>query len=150
MPFRWTDEYERILRAGHARGQSARSIAVDIGNGCTQHAVEWKTTKLGLPKKPRKGSSAHGGHKTAAHVLASAQARSLPPKAARQPDPAFADRPGSIGLMALRHTTCRWPFDAPSGVRYCGCRVVSGRPYCPDHEAMSQPKTRDIVAEEAA
>ena len=46
--------------------------------------------------------------------------------------------------------TCSWPHGHPGapGFRFCGKRVVPGKPYCPEHAAMAyiQPKERKVQA----
>ncbi|HEY7991251.1 MAG TPA: GcrA family cell cycle regulator [Stellaceae bacterium] len=65
-------------------------------------------------------------------------------------------RPSPLKSPPIRHAagkagpTCSWPHGHPGqpGFRFCGKRVVPGKPYCPDHAAMAyiQPKERKVQA----
>ncbi|HEY5210070.1 MAG TPA: GcrA family cell cycle regulator [Stellaceae bacterium] len=65
-------------------------------------------------------------------------------------------RPSPLKSPPIRHAagkagpTCSWPHGHPgqNGFRFCGKRVVPGKPYCPEHAAMAyiQPKERKVQA----
>ncbi len=65
-------------------------------------------------------------------------------------------RPSPLKSPPIRHVagkagpTCSWPHGHPgqTGFRFCGKRVVPGKPYCPEHAAMAyiQPKERKVQA----
>ena len=40
---------------------------------------------------------------------------------------------GTLTIVQLKPSTCRWPFGDRPPLTYCGCRVVEGHPYCEAH-----------------
>ena len=51
---------------------------------------------------------------------------------------------GRVTILELGATMCRWPLGDPTSAefRFCGCRVVNGLPYCPEHARVAfQPVT---------
>lgn len=49
------------------------------------------------------------------------------------------DRPDRIGILELRHSSCRWPLGEPSApdFGYCGRTSIEGKPYCAEHHARA-------------
>jgi len=63
-----------------------------------------------------------------------------PPKPTNEvafaPPPAANDEPasGGVELLALEKGMCKWPV----GDKFCGCKAVSHKPYCMQHEYISK------------
>jgi GcrA cell cycle regulator len=140
--FEWTDERVAMLTERWNAGISAGRIATEFGQGLNKNQVLGKVHRLGLPRRATLDSLNPPARKPVpakatpiAHSTPFARPGvSLPPKPTRQD--VFADRPGSIAHEDLRARHCQWPL-GERPFRFCGCRRVSGRPYCSEHEAIA-------------
>ena len=49
--------------------------------------------------------------------------------------PAFEpkDKRQLVKLVDLQERQCKWPFDTPEGLRFCGAGCEPGQSYCPSH-----------------
>lgn len=125
----------------------------------TKNAVVGKVHRLGLPKRqsPIRGDA---GVKMASSVKSrpSEQPKTAPqpkkviaaqaparPKVASEPAPSHEhEEIGTVvSLEHLNHGQCSWPIGDPESedFRFCGQKVVPGRPYCAYHCAKAYVKT---------
>lgn len=162
----WTDDRVATLKKLWGEGKTAAEIAKELG-GVTRNAVIGKAHRLKLSnrvspiqqnKKPATVAKVAAVAKTPANSSAPSKPaavvekkieKALAPKAVKK-------KTGpSIPLIDLKANQCRWadgdPRDEDFG--FCGCRTVSGLPYCPEHAKVAyQAATRNRIlkAEEVA
>jgi GcrA cell cycle regulator len=122
----WTEEFVAELKRQWADGLSCSVIARNLGNGISRNAVIGKVVRLGLP--PR---------------LVPTRTLTLRPrkrKMAHQPCV-----PGSVPLVDLTPTACRFPMGDPQdeSFGFCGCTQQEGSSYCPDHHAIAHTRKPD-------
>lgn len=55
-------------------------------------------------------------------------------------------------VVELSAMTCRWPIGDPrdAGFHFCGKRVMTGKPYCPDHAAIAYVNSSKSRKDDAA
>lgn len=159
--FDWTpaavDTLTRMYGAGDPHSLIARVL------GTTRNACIGKAHRLGLtgktvkvpPPKPARVrpeptaprlvreekplapvDRSRRGHLTASCVADRIEQRACAESRPVSSEEAFADRTGSLGIMDLRPSMCRWPLGA-SPFRFCGCRTVPGSSYCAEHRDIS-------------
>lgn len=146
----WTLDRVARLKALHADGCSASSIAVTLG-GISRMAVLGKIHRLGLsrpqmPKLPAKP-----------YVEAPVRPRPAPDAAAELTHPdtgrtrinfdAPAPRPAHSRALALDDLStgdCRWPSGdlRDGGLTFCGHRSHGNRPYCEAHCRMAYQRAK--------
>lgn len=119
----WNED--RLARLKHLwpQGRSAARIARDLGGGLTRNAVLGQVRRLGLSTGDRRRPERPG-----------------PPTAVA----AVAPPTGSVSILNVRRTDCRWPYGDPSEVGFslCGQRVSHGA-YCDAHAAVAYRPGRD-------
>ncbi len=132
----WTDERVNLLKQLWGEGKTAAEIAKVLGDGITRNAVIGKAHRLKLSsrlspiqqntsKKPRAENIAPRIVKPAIKL------------------PEFKGK--QVKMVDLGAQSCRWPNGDPQdeNFNFCGCEVVAGLPYCPDHaRAAYQVPTR--------
>jgi len=151
-PF-WTEERIKLLRDGHALGDSYTEIARKIGKGVTRNAVCGKIHRLGL-SRPLSVIRANNARTKTRESLARNQtlATVVRNQTARRPDqPLPVGRDDKLGPTATIDTltghSCRWPIGDPraAGFGFCGRHKDDlERPYCEAHAkvARGQPATK--------
>lgn len=75
---------------------------------------------------------------TAGRASAWRASRGLEPIVETKPLPRLREAalaPLMVTLFELAPHSCRWPYDAPDGFRFCGHRSIDGR-YCAPHGAL--------------
>ena len=163
----WTDERVEVLKKLWNDGLSASQIAAELG-GVTRNAVIGKVHRLGLSgrsksapvaaaaPRPRKPSAPRPAGPVAEEVdeddiilrpepIAPAmEAAALPCMDNRVVESAL---PVSqrVTIMDLRESMCRWPIGDPTNpdFRFCGCRSITGLPYCPEHAQVAYQPAAD-------
>ena len=146
----WTDERVEKLKKMWGEGQSASTIAKELG-GVTRNAVIGKVHRLGLSNR-----NGGGGSDTAAKAAPKAAPETKAAKAAPAPEPA----PAPVQTPALRKIvpagqplppqpsaneispealTCKWPVGDPAtdDFWFCGLAVQQGKPYCEAHVGVA-------------
>lgn len=147
MPATWTDQRVELLKSMWMEGSSASEIAAVLGKDVTRSAVIGKVRRLklhrGTTTAGRKQESRatiaiqrHKGHK------GKLQPNAIVHRTANRPviiaeeaiDPGV-DVTHLLGIMDLRHDTCRFPIGDPrsSSFGFCGKHTAEGKPYCADH-----------------
>ncbi|MEO5376097.1 MAG: GcrA family cell cycle regulator [Alphaproteobacteria bacterium] len=55
-------------------------------------------------------------------------------------------------VVELSALTCRWPIGDPrdANFHFCGKRVMTGKPYCPDHAAVAYVNSSKSRKDDAA
>jgi GcrA cell cycle regulator len=152
----WTPERIAQLTELWLDGRTCSQIAMELG-GVTRNAVIGKVHRLKLP--PRKVRiNPYGLRKVSAPLgrkpqpmrpkkpprvkpMGIAFPPEFPPLPERLTD-AWEPLPDRfpLPLIALSDKTCRWPVggdDRTPGIGFCGCTVMQGRTYCPEHYATS-------------
>ncbi len=113
----WNEDRLARLKRLWPEGRSADWIARDLGGGLTRNAVLGQVRRLGL-------SGATGSRVR---------------RPARQGGPALvAPTAGSVSILSVRRTDCRWPYGDPAEKSFslCGCPVQRGA-FCAAHAAIA-------------
>ena len=136
----WTKERTEFAIAQWTAGKSYSDIASLLG-------VERGTV---CSKLHREGETGKGGRR----VMASKPKVSTP---AQKADGIAAlkrwqNEPGGVPLHEIPADGCHWPFaDAfQVATRFCGCKKLSGLPYCGRHAAMAAKGYRQPAIAAAA
>jgi hypothetical protein len=70
-----------------------------------------------------------------------------PPKMGKEPPlPTLAPAQGTLSIMDLTATTCRWPYGntrSPGGVTYCGMNCPVEHVYCEAHRLKARSQRPD-------
>jgi GcrA cell cycle regulator len=140
----WTPEMITTLTELWSTQFTCAGIAWKMGGGLSKSAVIGKAFRLGLPpRKPIVRSRPPGPKKRKTQRRATVQPVALPEfivlEARAEPWRPLSDST-PIPLMDLTDAVCRWPVGGDHrtrGTGFCGCPVVEGRPYCPEHYAAS-------------
>lgn len=150
----WTAELDGLLRSLRAKGASfsvcAAKVSALAGRSLSRNACIGRAGRLGLPSGPP--AAARAVRKRATEIAVKARLEKHPPKRASvpaeervAPEPGFAPPDGKrlTALVDLGQCMCRWPYDAPPGVMYCGEATGHGESYCLPHAlAAVQPDRR--------
>ena len=115
---KWTAENIATLTRLWEEGQSARAIALALGDNLSRNAVIGKARRLGLAKRPSPIGSPIG-----------AAGKKKPTEPA----------PKQIGPRDIRDGLCRWPFGDPKKpeFHFCGKPCDSTKSYCTEHRAAA-------------
>ena len=168
MNISWTDEKIAELKSKHQEGWSASEIARLMGGGLSRNAIIGKMARLNLsnegrPKCPPVELRAKPGKMFKPVKPFVREIPPDPPKPPRfkpervcaAPDDPVA--PLLVDIMALRESSCRWPYGEPGNgdMRYCGCARPIGKSYCQPHMKLSAAprevrKSWDSMARKAA
>jgi GcrA cell cycle regulator len=154
----WTDERTELAVKLWQGGKTAAEVAKALG-GVTRNAVIGRMHRMGLSRRDpatlahirndglthreryeikRKHDRAHLAKPTRATVEKRERALGVRAiKALIQPETlreklACRVVPHMIGILDLRPSHCRWPYDVPGGFAYCGHSKARGS-YCRDH-----------------
>ncbi|HEV3371160.1 MAG TPA: GcrA family cell cycle regulator [Xanthobacteraceae bacterium] len=153
--FDWSAASIALLRRRWAQGESARSIAQELGGGVSRCAVLGKVHRLKLKQpefKQRHWRKARARRRRPAarskradkrgmselmaafHALGLAAVFGAPDArtAHLAADKAFGP---ACGPLDLTETTCRWPIGEPGeeGFAFCGAATFKRYPYCVGH-----------------
>jgi len=129
----WTPDaitrFRQLLAEGHSAKNIAPIMTRDFGVEFTTGSCNGKAWRLGRP------DSATGAR------------RYRPPRSPRRnPDthwiapfakPTPRKAVGTLGIMDLDSTTCRWPFGDDPPYLYCGDTPFDGSPYCRKHTKLA-------------
>lgn len=130
----WSDaRLARLVELWNAR-LSASQIARQLGDGLTRSAVVGKLFRMGLTRDSagRTAARADGARQTRLKCRR-AKPRPLIPVGPLPLFPACRVKPLMIDILELQPSSCRWPYSAESGTRFCGHAKQGGSAYCPDH-----------------
>jgi GcrA cell cycle regulator len=151
----WTLDRVDTLKRLWSEGLTCSEIALVLGEGATRNAVIGKVHRLKLERRRMRYNPSGRNFRTSTlrprklrsvrRIKLKAQPNSRPPEQPPLPPPltrAWEPLPGSLSLslLDLNDSVCRWPTGGSStiaGTAFCGCPVLKGRPYCPDHYATS-------------
>lgn len=151
----WTAERDGVLRRLHAKGLSARRIAIELSCGLSRNAVIGRIHRLGLSLAARPKSSnpqprqAGGDTSIAGRINRKRQQEPVrpPPRAggeppAELPAEAIPRRPQRQRkkFFDLQWGDCRYPYGEQSFV-FCAAEALPGRPYCDEHFALCFPRS---------
>lgn len=139
----WTQEESSRLLKAWSGGQTPKKLSEEFG--VTVQAILSFGKARGLPplnlepKKPRrkkaKGESA--GFTFGARTTPRSEEEALAGAKLRE-DAYFQDASDSVSFLQLDRHHCKWPLTADDGTtRYCGCRRLSGMPYCQKHHDIA-------------
>ena len=163
----WTDERVETLKRMWIEGQSASTIAKELG-GVTRNAVIGKVHRLGLSNRagqaPEAPAEAPAAPQPPAAIPEPATFSAEPPPTslrnriipAGQPLPPqpsaneiSAEALASVrevekgaarlSLMELTERTCKWPIGDPAteAFWFCGLPAQAGKPYCEAHVTVA-------------
>lgn len=137
----WTNDRVELLKKLWGEGKTASEIAKMLG-GITRNAVIGKAHRLKLSGRV----SPIAPPVKKAGIEAPSNSNAAPKRTLRK----MTDMPVNIPvkrikLSDLKDRQCRWPLGDPrdEDFSFCGCRAVSGIPYCTDHAQIAyQAATR--------
>ncbi|NQV47500.1 MAG: global cell cycle regulator GcrA-like protein [Rhodospirillaceae bacterium] len=120
----WTPDRIKTLMALWAEGIPTLEIGRRLG--VTKNAVVGKVHRLRLPKRQSPISKSPRTRSSRPNAEMVRLARPAPP-----PPP----KGEMISMEMLRPGMCNWPEGEPEAedFRFCGDRVVEGKPYCAHH-----------------
>lgn len=139
----WTRDRVERLKSLWRDGQSAETVAADLGAGLTRSAVLGKVFRLGLSAgRPERGRAARtAALRDRARALAdpgggrTGPAPHAAPRAATAAAPVRPD--DGPDIVSVGAGQCRWPYGDPgSDLVLCGRRVARGA-YCAGHAALA-------------
>ena len=159
-PAQWTEDRLEILKKLWTEGMSITQIGEALG--VSRNSIAGKVHRLGLPKRqsPILGKTASD----AASETASKTTKKAAPKTAKKTAPKTAgktsvpitppepivwseDSPLKLVLRNLdwSRNKCSWPTGDPQNTdfKFCGKKVVAGKPYCNDHCFEAYTTTRE-------
>jgi GcrA cell cycle regulator len=150
----WTEaRLARLVELWNAR-LSAAQIAGQLGAGLTRSAVVGKLFRLGLSRSSAERSEARADGARLSRRRQRA-GDGLPPRPRPRVEswpkgPPCGVEPLLVDIMALRPSSCRWPYPTEGGTRFCGHGRQEGGPYCPDHHRRAYdgalpPLTREQI-----
>jgi hypothetical protein len=124
----WTPDAITRFRQLLAEGRSARDIAPimtrDFGVEFTVGSCNGKAWRLGRPQRDR-------------IVTVSPHPRRAGNWIAPFAKPAPRKAVGTLDIMDLDSSTCRWPFGDRPPYLYCGDTPFDGSPYCRKHTKLA-------------
>lgn len=132
----WTDERVTLLKQLWGEGKTAAEIAKVLGDGITRNAVIGKAHRLKLSSRLSPIQQ---------NVIKKPKTENLPPRPLKPMVKLPEFKGKGIKLIDLDARMCRWPNGDPKDetFNFCGCEVIAGLPYCPDHaRAAYQVPTR--------
>lgn len=137
----WTDERVSLLKKLWGEGKTAAEIAKVLGDGVTRNAVIGKAHRLKLSTR-----------------LSPIQQNTRPVNKAEAPKirkaaPRVDFKGNCVKMVDLTPQMCRWPNGDPQEetFSFCGCQIVEGLPYCPEHARAAYQivsKSRHYKAED--
>jgi GcrA cell cycle regulator len=146
----WTDERIEQLKALWVNGQSASTIATELGH-VTRNAVIGKVYRLGLAGRPgtsrppttsRRSTAIHSPRRRAALSI-----HSRPPLSPMKVVPVLPELDPApqipVTVATLTGDTCHWPEGDPKapGFHFCGRRTSSSSgPYCEVHATIARAR----------
>lgn len=130
----WSDDRVALLKRLWGEGKTAAEIAKELGEGVTRNAVIGKAHRLKLSS--RLSPIQQNTKKIKSSDVA--------PPVVRRPAkkiPVFKGK--EIKMEDLRDKMCRWPHGDPQTTEFsfCGCDIVEGLPYCPEHAKIAYQVT---------
>lgn len=134
----WTDERVALLKKLWIEGKTAAEIANALGN-VTRNAVIGKAHRLKLSNRV---SPIQQNKKPAPVVAKQPVERKIIPVTV------VDENRRRVSMLDLKPRECRWPFGDPreENFGFCGCNIVAGLPYCPEHaKAAYQAASRNRV-----
>ncbi len=161
-PSQWTEERLEILKKLWGEGMSISQIGETLG--VSRNSIAGKVHRLGLTKRQSpilgKTTKTAAPKKAASPKAASSKTASpkdVSPKAAAKkafvpitpPEPIIwpEDAPLKLVLRNLdwSRNKCSWPTGDPQNTdfKFCGKKVVAGKPYCNDHCFEAYTTTRE-------
>lgn len=134
----WTEARVRRLVGLWNERLTASRIARALGPEFSRSAVVGKLFRLGLR---RSGEQRHDAQSAGARwSRARARPPALPPIPLPPPTPC-AVVPHLIGILELKRTSCRWPYEVGEETRFCGHRTAPEGTYCPGHRVIAYAGT---------
>lgn len=142
----WTEERVDILKQLWGEGKTAAEIAKALGEGVTRNAVIGKAHRLKLSSRVSPIQQ-----NTKKPVAKTEVPKVRKPRMVAPQKPVFKGK--GISLAELGNNMCRWPNGDPKeeNFNFCGCRTVSGLPYCDEHAQLAyqvSTRTRKLKAED--
>lgn len=132
----WSDDRVALLKRLWGEGKTAAEIAKELGDGVTRNAVIGKAHRLKLSSRM---SPIQQNTKKVNKVAVDATPLLRRPM---KKIPVFKGK--ELKMEDLREKMCRWPNGDPQKSEefsFCGCDVMDGLPYCPEHAAIAYQVT---------
>jgi GcrA cell cycle regulator len=154
-PSPWTEARLRRLIGLWNDRLGAAGIARALGPGFSRSAVVGKLFRLGLRptgEQRHEAQAAGARHSRARQRIGGVADGARPPALPEAPLPPptpCAVTPLLVGLLDLRRSSCRWPYDVNGETRFCGHTVGGGGPYCEAHRAVAYLATLPPLTLEA-
>ena len=140
----WTDERVSLLTQLCGEGKTAAEIAKVLGDGITRNAVIGKAHRLKLSSRLSPIQQ-----NTSKKVKTESSVPRAPRPAVKLPE--FKGK--GVKMVDLDSRACRWPNGDPQeeNFNFCGCDVVPGLSYCPEHARVAYQvptRSRTLQAED--
>jgi GcrA cell cycle regulator len=135
----WTEPRLRRLVDLWNDRLSAAGIARALGPEFSRSAVVGKLLRLGLRRTDEQRQDAQSAGARHSHVrqrVAGLHPSAMPRVALPPPTPC-AVVPRLVGILELKRSSCRWPYEVGGEMRFCGHQARAESPYCPDHYAIA-------------
>ena len=118
------------LRQLWIEGLPITKIGIELG--VSRNAIAGKAHRLGLPKRNSPISKSGEPRKNQSKTLVDEIKKELPLKLL-------------LRNVEWSRNACCWPFGDPKlpGFKFCGVRIVPGRPYCEEHSILAYTNTRE-------
>ncbi len=129
----WSDDRVAVLKRLWGEGKTAAEIAKELGEGVTRNAVIGKAHRLKLSS--RLSPIQQNTKKIKSDKVKPVQRRPM------KNIPVFKGK--EVKMEDLREKMCRWPHGDPQSTEFsfCGCNIVEGLPYCPEHAKIAYQVT---------
>ena len=117
-----------IWRSGYSFSELAGMIGEAFGVQLSRSAIAGKVARMNLSSIERMSRAPQARAPRAPRQLSAAATKPAPVARKRVPC-----EPRMIDILELKADTCRFPYGDFPPLRYCGCPILKGSPYCRDH-----------------